>query len=294
MVREVFSFRTFFYLGYAVILTAVLLYIRFPTEKFKQFCENRVELILPDSTCTIDRVAYLFPFSLIVANFQLAQEVDGKRSGFHVARFMVTPYFTGLFRKFAISGEMYKGSFVLKLDIDSAGKIFRLNDVLIKEINIDEWATDFNLLDRKLSGIVGFSGNYQAKSDNPLDGTGEGELVAIEGNTELLQPVLSLSTFEFERIAVKMAYEKQILRFIGGEVSGKEISADFTGEIRTTLPLFNSDILLSGHLTPKEGFLAAHPEEQRAVEQLLRRYKMPVLPFKLGGTVKRPTFRFSM
>jgi hypothetical protein len=77
-------------------------------------------------------------------------------------------------------------------------------------------------------------------------------------------------------------------------MTGKEIGAEFNGEMRLTSPLPNSTVVLSGNLTPKENFLAAHPGEKRLVEQLLRRYKTPALPFKVGGTVRRPTFRFSL
>lgn len=294
MVRGIFSFRTFYYLAYAVVLTAVLLYIRFPADKFKKFCEKRVELFLSDSTCGIDRISFHLPFSLIVSNLQIAQEVDEKRSGFHIDHITVTPDFANFFRTLNISGAMYQGSFALKLEIDTADKSFRLNDVSIKDFNMDAWANDFSLLERKLTGIAELSGNYQANFANPLDGMGKGDLIAADGSMELLQPVLSLSTIEFEKIAVNLAHEKGVLKLNGGEVSGKDLNADFTGEMRTTSPVLNSTILLSGHLTPKEGFLAAHPDERKAVEQLLRRYKMPVVPFKVGGSVKRPTFRFSM
>ncbi|EKD40074.1 MAG: hypothetical protein ACD_75C00185G0009 [uncultured bacterium] len=294
MNRDFFGFRPFFYLVYAIVLTAGLLYLRFPAEKFKLFCEKRVEYYLSGSACSIDRIAYRFPFSLIVANFQITRETDGKRSVFRVGRCAVTPEFSSLFQAFDLRGEMYKGNFVLKLSLDVAEKSFQLSDLSLKGFDMDEWANDFNLLDRKLSGIVEYSGNYQAKFASPLDGTGKGKLVAVDGSMELLQPVLSLSNIAFARIAVDMTQAENVVKFIGGEMSGKEINADFTGEMRTTSPFLDSSILLSGHLSPTEGFLTAHPEEKKVVEQLLRRYRKSDLPYKVGGSVGRPTFRFSL
>lgn len=295
MVRAIFSFRTFFYLLYAVVLTAVLLYIRFPTEKFKLYGEKRIEHLLPpDSSCSIASIAYHFPASVIVTNLQITEIVDGTQSHLQVSRLVVSPDFSSFLRVFALSGELYKGSFALKLTLDVAAKSFQLGDVYLKGFDMEKWANDFSLLDRKVSGIVGFTGDYQGKYNNPLDGVGKGKLIIADGSMELLQPVLSISNFEFERIGVEMVHEKGVLGLSGGEVMGKEITADFNGEMKTTFPLVNSNILLSGHLTPKEGFLAAHPAEQYVVEQLLRRYKTPVLPFKVGGSVKRPTFRFSL
>jgi len=294
MNRDFFGFRPFFYLAYAIVLTAGLLYLRFPTEKFKLFCEKRIESYLTGSACSIDRIAYHFPFSLSVAKFQLTREADGKRSVFRVDQCAVTPDFSNLFKTFDVSGKIYQGDFFLKLSIDGAEKSFQLNDLSVKGFNMDEWANDFNLLDRKLSGIVEYSGHYQAKFASPLDGMGKGKLVAVDGSMELLQPVLSLSNVAFERIAVDMTHEEKVVKFTGGEMSGKEINADFTGEMRTTSPFLNSSILLSGHLSPTEGFLTAHPEEKKVVEQLLRRYRKSDLPYKVGGSVGRPTFRFSL
>ena len=295
MVRAIFSFRTFFYFLYAVVLTAVLLYIRFPTEKFKLYGEKRIEHLLPpDSSCSIASIAYHFPASVIVTNLQITEIVDATQSHLQISRLVVSPDFSSFLRVFALSGELYKGSFALKLTLDVAAKSFQLGDVYLKGFDMEKWANDFSLLDRKVSGIVGFTGDYQGKYNNPLDGVGKGKLIIADGSMELLQPVLSISNFEFDRIGVEMVHEKGVLGLSGGEVMGKEITADFNGEMKTTFPLVNSNILLSGHLTPKEGFLAAHPAEQYVVEQLLRRYKTPVLPFKVGGSVKRPTFRFSM
>lgn len=294
MNRDFFGFRPLFYLVYAIVLTAGLLYLRFPAEKFKLFCEKRVENYLSGSGCSIDRIAYHFPFSLLVADLQITREADGKRSVFRVGRCAVTPDFASFFRTFDVRGEIYKGNFVLKLSVDVSARSFQLSDLSVKGFDLDEWANDFNLLDRKLSGIVEYSGDYQAKFANPLDGTGKGKLVAVGGSMELLQPVLSLSNVAFERIAVDMTQAEKVVKLVGGEVSGKEINADFAGEIRTTSPFQNSSILLNGHLSPTEGFLAAHPEEKKVVEQLLRRYRKSDLPYKVGGSVGRPTFRFSL
>jgi len=294
MVRAIFSFRTLLYLLYAVVLTAVLLYIRFPTEKVKLYCEKRIEHLLPpESVCRIDSINYQFPLSVRVTNVQITEIVDGTHSQLLVSRLIVSPDLANMPKTIILNGEMYQGNFALKLTVDVQGKNFQLDDIQLDGFNLDKWANDFSLLDRKVSGIVGFTGNYQGKYTSPLEGEGKGKLVIADGSMELVQPVLSLSSLEFERIAVDMTHKKGVLGLLGGEVLGKEITADFIGEMKTTIPLINSNILFSGNLTPKEGFLAAHPAEQNVVKQLLRRYKTPALPFKVGGSIKRPTFRFS-
>jgi type II secretion system protein N len=294
MVRAIFSFRTLFYFLYAFVLITALLYIRFPTEKVKKYCEKRIEHLLPpERMCRIDRLSYQFPVSVKATNIQISEVVDGKNSQLLVNRLVVSPDFENLPRAFILNGEIYQGSFALKLTVDVQEKGFKLSEIYLNGFDLEKWVNDFGLLDRKVSGIVGFTGTFQGKFTNPLEGEGMGKLVVVDGSMELVQPVLSLSSLEFERIAVDMTHKKGVLGFIGGEVLGKEITADFTGQMQTTIPLIDSNVFISGNLAPKEGFFASHPAEKQVVEQLLRRFKTPGLPFKVGGSVRRPTFRFS-
>jgi type II secretion system protein N len=294
MSRGFFSLRSFLYLVYAVILTAVILYLRFPTEKFRHFCERHVEFYLSGSTCSIERIGYLFPFSLTVNNVQISQEVDGQISRHRIGFFTVAPDFTDFLQRFAINGEMYKGSFALDLRVDRSGKSFRINEVTLKDVDIEEWINDFGLLGRKVTGTANFSGEYQGTFANFSGGLGKGELLVVDGRLQLLQPVLSITDFAYERIIVKMEHEKGALNFIEGEVLGNEIKANFTGTLGMTTPFLASNMSLSGSMIPSKEFLAANPAEKKVVEQLLRRYKMSVLPFKVGGSVQTPTFRFSI
>lgn len=286
--------RTLLYLFYAVALTAALLYLRFPAEKFRVFCENKIESFLAGSDCHIERISYRLPFSVVFTNLQIVREAEGKRSALRVDRLAVTPAFPVFFKSFRVSGEMYRGKFSMQVAVDSRGENFTLSEVSLAGMNMEEWAGDFNLLDRKVSGKASVTGSYQATFGAPLQGTGKGELNAEDGSFELLQPILSLNNLPFDRIRVDLAQEKEMLKFVKGEMSGKEMGAEFTGEMRLATPLPNSIVILSGQLSPRESFLAAHPGEKRLVEQLLRRYKTPALPFKVGGTVRRPTFRFSL
>jgi hypothetical protein len=158
---------------------------------------------------------------------------------------------------------------------------------------VEKLAEGVGLADRKLSGILAFTGDYQAATPHPGAGVGTGEIEVVGGSIGLLQPILALSAIEFDTLTVGLSRQNGVVQFIDGELLGKDISADFTGEMRLASPLLQSNILLTGHLAPDAVFLRDHPREQQFVQRLLQRYKMTVLPFKVGGTVQRPLFRFS-
>jgi type II secretion system protein N len=293
MIHSIFSFRSLVYLAYAVLLTAVLLFVRFPAEKFKAYCEKRIERLLPGSACTIDHIVYRFPLSAAFETLKISRAIDGQESDLVVDRLVISPEPLQFWRSFKLKGEIYSGLFEAGLDFDKRAQTFQLANIHLEGLEAGDLAECIGITDRKISGIVEFSGNYQAKNSHPSDGTGKGVVQVVTGSMELLQPILALSTIEFEKVIVSVTHQNGMLSFAEGELLGKEIIADFSGELRMASPLLNSNILLSGHLEPDDGFLRNHPGEQQVVQRLMQRYKMTVLPFKLGGTLERPLFRFS-
>lgn len=293
MVHSVFSLRSLRYLAYAVMLTALLLYVRFPGEKFKNYCEKRIERLLPGSACTIEEIAYRFPSSAAFANIHITRTIDGQDNDMIVERLRITPEPLQFWRAYTLHGEMYSGLFTANLDVDSKTQQFHLTDIHVEGLELEKLAESIGLADRKISGIFGFKGDYQAASAHPNDGVGTGDVEVINGSMSLLQPILALSTIEFEKLTVGVSRQNGVIQFVDGELLGKEISAEFAGEMRLTSPLLQSSILLNGHLAPDEVFLRNHPREQQFVQRLLQRYKVTVLPFKVGGTVQSPLFRFS-
>lgn len=293
MVSSVFSGRSIFYLIYAVVLTAVLLYVRFPTDKFKLFCEKRFEDLLPGSSCRINKIKYQFPKAVSFTDVTISKKTGGESSDFLVDRFSVSPELPKFWRMVQVDGELYSGLFEAELDLGAKDNSFQLSDILLKGLNATALAEGLGIVDREVSGNVEFSGSYQAKKDQPAGGSGKGTLQVSAGHIDLLKPILALSSIEFETIAAEVTSEKGILRFVEGEILGKDLKGDFSGDLRLGSPLINSNLLLSGHLALQDEFLKNHPKERKTARLLMQRYKMQVLPFKVGGTIKRPLFRFS-
>jgi type II secretion system protein N len=293
MVHSVFSIRSLFYIVFAVLLTALLLYVRFPAEKFKTYCEKHIERLSPGSDCNISRFVYNFPFSAVLETVKITRTINDQETEMVVDRLAVTPELPQFWKAFRISGEMYSGLFEAKLDLDGKAETFQLTDIYFEGLEAGRLAESIGISDRKLSGSFEFAGSYQASTDAPGDGVGSGVAQVISGSMSLLQPILSLSTIEYDHLAVNLSQQNGIVTFADGELAGKEIVANFIGEMHLDSPLLMSNINISGYLEPDDAFLRNHPEEQQFVQRLLQKYEATVLPFKIGGTVQRPLFRFS-
>lgn len=293
MVRSIFSVRSLFYIVFAVLLIALLLYVRFPAEKFKTYSEQHVERLSPGSDCNISRFVYDFPFSAVLETITITRNIGGQETEVVIDSLKITPEFPQLWKTFGISGEMYSGLFEAKLDLDKKAETFQLTDIYFEGLEAGSLAESLGIIDRKLSGSFEFAGSYQASTNAPRDGVGSGVAQIISGSMSLLQPILSLSAIEYNHLAVNLSQQDGIVTFTEGELAGKEIVANFNGEMHLESPLILSNISISGYLDPDAAFLRNHPEEQQFVQRLLQQYEATVLPFKIGGTVQRPLFRFS-
>ncbi|MGB3224445.1 MAG: type II secretion system protein GspN [Desulforhopalus sp.] len=293
MVRSVFSFRSLFYIVFAVLLIALLLYVRFPAEKFKTYSEQHIERLSPGSECNISRFVYDFPFSAVLEAIEITRTINGQETEMIVDRLAVTPELPQFWKTFRISGEMYSGLFEARLDIDREAETFQLTDIYFEGLEAGSLAESIGISDRKISGSFEFAGSYQASTDTPGDGVGTGVAQILSGSMSLLQPILSLSTIEYDHLAVDLRQQKGTVTFANGELAGKDIVASFIGEMQLDSPLLMSNININGYLEPDAAFLRNHPEEQQFVQRLLEKYEATALPFKIGGTVQRPLFRFS-
>lgn len=293
MSHSIFSFRTLVYLVYAMLLTVILLYVRFPAEKFKEYCVQRIDHLLPGSTCTIDRITYRFPLTAALETITLSRTIDGQESATVMDQLLISPEPMQFWRTFILKGRIYSGLFGAALDFDRRTHSFKLENIHIEGLQAGDFAQGIGITERKISGVVEFSGDYQAQKGAPGEGTGKGLIQVKDGSLDLLQPILALNSLQFDTLAVKLTHEKGTVRFAEGELVGQDISADFTGDLRLASPFLDSNILLSGHLQPDDNFLRGNPQQQLIVQRLLQRYRMTVLPFKVGGTVQRPLFRFS-
>jgi type II secretion system protein N len=293
MSYSIFSLRSFGYFIYSILLIVVLLYVRFPVEKFTVYCEKRVEGFFPDSQCNIGRIAYRFPLSASFDTIKISRVINGKETDLVVDRLVLSPESLKFWKNFKLEGEMYSGRFEAGLSLDTETQSFHLVDMHLEGVEAGALTRAFGLTEREITGSLEFSGNYQAPMKHPGDGTGKGVVQFSSGSMSFLLPLLSLSTLEFEKVAANYVLENGILSLAQGELQGTDMNADFAGEVRIASPWLDSNIQLIGHLQLSEAFLRSHPREQQIVQRLLQRFKMKVLSFRLGGTVKRPLFRFS-
>ena len=283
--------RLIIYFFYGIIITFILIYFRFPTEKFKNFCENQIEKSLVNTTCVIGKIDYGFPLSVIFENVKITKHAGERQSDLMIDAIQIRPRIT-FWNSFRIQGKLYSGTIRARLDLNNAEKSYKLVDAVVNNLNLTTILKDQGLEERKVTGSMSGSGYWQAEWGAPEKATGKAKIKITKGSINFLQPVLSLSTLRYEQINFDIQYEQQ-LKILSGKLLGVDLNSDFEGNIQVMNSLFDSRLNITGLLEPSRTFLQKNPIEAKMVKLYAKKYKKAALPFRINGMVSSPTLRLS-
>ncbi|MDK9708462.1 MAG: type II secretion system protein GspN [Desulforhopalus sp.] len=280
------------YLAYGLVLFVLLLFARFPADKFKQYCENRLGGLVSDTACTIDRIEYRMPFTMIFTGIHVRSVTESRASGLTVDRLAISLDSLRSPEAITLAGDLYGGQMSARL---AAGDLFSgkivMNDIRLRDLNAAALQKDLGPVDRKINGTLSVSGRYQAAVADFTGGIGEGRVEMAAGTVALLQPVLSLSQIDFSHLSGNISYEKNRLTVKDGVLKGSDLAGDFFGEIILAKRSSQSELQMGGRLVAQAAFLQAHPQEEKMLQAVMKRYNMTALPFRVGGTLDTPIFR---
>ncbi|OEU51535.1 MAG: type II secretion system protein GspN [Desulfobulbaceae bacterium S5133MH15] len=293
MAGSIFSFRFLSYLVYAVILTAILLYVRFPTEKFRIYCEQRLEQVLGKGKCTIAKIRYHFPASVELRKVEIGQAADAKSNKIVFDWLRLSPGSEGFLTSWTVTGELYGGSLGALLEVQMKEKAFHLKSIKIEKVDIAAIVAHMPSFQREIVGELTVSGDYKAKFGQPMSGFGDGNLHLKEGNVQLVRQVLTLDAMDFEELNIDWKYGDSIFTITAGKMVGQQLNADFTGTLQAPFLPPEGGLNVSGFLVAKKQFLKDKPQIERLMQRLMKQYKKSAVPFRLGGTLNKPTFRLS-
>lgn len=285
------SSRFLLYMGYGLLLTFALLYIRFPTAEFKAYCEQQIENTFKVNKCDIEKVSYAFPISIVFAQINLMNATDNIKTKLVIEQLSIRPTIH-FWRSFKIFGKAYSGSLKSVFKLNWTENSYKFTDTTATNLNVGELLKDQAITNRKIVGTLDGSGTYQGSWSNPEEKTVKAQFALTSGSFELLQPVLSLSLVEFDKINFDITLTEQFA-VQQGKLKGKNINASFEGIVNPMKTFQESRLQITGLLEPKREFLQTHPVEAKMVKQYAKRFRKNALPFKIGGTTVNPTFRFS-
>ena len=290
--KKIVSPRFFFYLFYGLVLTAVLLYVRFPAGALKTYCEHRLEQFTGVERCSIGEIVYHFPFGFEAKRVKLLLK-PGNQGRIRIDTFHLSPAGKDIFGQWRLEGSCYGGTFSTLLEIKPKRKAYVLQKIRIENIDLSSFSSSMPVLGRELTGQLFFSGDYKARFDKPMAGDGEGRLVLNKGTVPLTRSLLTLTAINFDKLEMKLQLQDRQVLIREGKMQGKDMDAEVTGMVRAPFLPPEGRLQLSGLLFLHDTFLAERPAISRFIGKLKQRSGKPALRFNVGGSLEKPTFRLA-
>lgn len=275
------------YFLYGCLLTGFLLVVRFPAATLRQYCTGALERTLPGTTCSIGGINYDFPLTLRMHDIRVTR----LHSPEDILVFINDLSVRAEPRQSSarLQAEAYGGQHECRLQI--RGKVLTLADFKIHHLDLGQWAGLHGLLGRKVSGLLDVTGAYTGRRGQLMEGEAKGVVTVREGSMELLQPILSLNTINFQSVETEFHLQDRSVTMTKGSLHGVEFNGTFAGTLQMTEPLGSGTLGVSGELTPL-ALADADPRWKNRASILQTRYKQTTLPFIISGTLAGPLFRF--
>lgn len=277
---------------YGIILTGILLYVRFPSVAFKQFCIMSIEKRIPGVHCSIGHIGYKFPSTIIFHDIVFRPIQDEQKKVFEFQKVLIKANLKKLGNVFELSTEAYSGRGECRLIIKNRKGEFALAGLRIHHLNLKNLVYFQEILGRNFSGLLDFDGEYDGRI-NELDlGMLQGALSIKDATMKLLNPILELENIALQEVKLDVTIKDKNVTLEKGSFHGLDLSGTVSGKFKISSPWTSSLLSLKGGVTPLAPLLRRNAQIAKLVRFSQEQHKRPILPFTVSGTVTGPLFRF--
>lgn len=287
--------KIFFWLGlavYTVILFFFMTFYRLPADKLiAATLENLTEGRL---FFRVQKVSPLLPpryrlegisYGILLGDTQITDGFSSLTLG---------PDYMGLFKGYLpieIKGSMTRGSFHGKTGVsiisgvEDSYLMIKTDDLFLEDLNILG-----PLLNRDIKGKLKSEIKVKGDLTDPTKITGRGYFHLEKGSIDTRIDLPGLERVPFDSISLDFTFKDGKLTLNKGEMGGPMFSGNFSGEIQWEKKLANSRLKITAKLNP--GPLLMNNQLARQFFRKGKRENVS-LTIKIGGTLKRPSIKWS-
>jgi type II secretion system protein N len=287
--------RVFGYIIYFICITAGLLYYLFPSDAVEDYLQVKAHNLNPSLSISIDRIT---PWPLLGLRFTNAQILYQQQPGtrlFRAETLVIRPH-VGSFLKGAQEwsfrctayGGAINGSASLNGDAANAlNAQFELD-----AIRMGQHKDLRDLIGRSVDGQLSGTISYTGRRQGVLSGSGEANLRLVDGKIELLSPLLTLDSIEYNEVTIAMVLKRKRVNLTRLDLEGPMLKGTVSGVIRLREELEKSSLDLKGRVEPFPGLFEQAESAQSVLEFFKGRLRQGALPFRIRGTIANPRITF--
>jgi type II secretion system protein N len=278
---------------YTLLLTAALLYFRFPAEEFRLFFQAKLEQVLPGTQCSVENLSYRFPLSVKVTQMDFSTMQGEKTILCTVDQAIISPQLSSPKSHFLIDITAWNGDHSFSLLLNQEEQLFTMEDIQLHKLDLARLPFLQQTFGREITGSLSGSGTYHgAWNKKGASADGQGNIVIDGGSFSLLLPIFSLQKIDLKKLTADLVLQKNRLQLNKGNFHGQELKGEFSGDLALQSPLKRSGFSFKGKLEPLPPLLKKSKFAQDMVVQLKKQNASATLPFLLQGSVESPKFKF--
>ena len=283
------------YVIYAILVTVVLLYYRFPSEALQSHLVRMADRMDPEIIFSAQSLDPSFPPGLRLQKPAFSLKKRPESAFFEAQHLSVSP---GM-------GSFILGDTTWFFDALAYGGVINGHISSLEDGQIDGFTLTFQ--DIRIHeyaflpqfGVGDFAGNlkgnilYNGSPDRITAGDGAGDIHISEGKIDLLRPFLGLETIPFGKLDVRFTLVKGTVNLTSVSLDGKGFQGSLSGTIRLNRIMDRSQLNLRGTIEPIQSFLETLKGGPALLGLLGGGRKDSKRSFVIKGTFRSPKFRFT-
>jgi len=290
------SKKYFGYAFYSILLTFGLLFYRFPSDAYRDYFQAITNSINPQLLLLIEKIHPSFPFGLNLLHPKLSLKADPNIRVFVAENLLIRPGLRSFLKEESIyyfDCLAYDGDLKGNIRFEKTGtKTPFSTSIELKDICIDDFARLSDLIEGNIRGILGGSITYGGNYNLLIDGIGEANLRISDGHVELLYPILSFKSIDFDEMLIKMSLGNRTIDLASVELKGRVIHGALSGTVSLKKEISQSRLNLKGTIM----FLASPDKRNKDASEtlglFLKNRKRNKLSFMIHGTLTEPKLKF--
>ena len=285
------------YISYCIILAIGFLYCRFPSDALRDYLQARASNFNIPLFLSIERVRPWPPFGMRLRQAQVSLKHNPARKVFEAESLLISPgpwlFFRG-HSKYRFECLAYGGNLSGYIHFRNSSTSGPFDaEIELKGIRIGTYGYLKDLIGRKVDGILSGTVYYSGEQTDLMGGNGEASLRLLDGRVELLLPILSLESIDFNDIKMDMVLKEQKINLTRLELEGPQMKSTLSGTVSLKEDFAKSTLDLKGSLEPFASLFKDAGGLHNALRLFKRGLRRGTLAFVIYGTIGEPKIKFT-
>jgi type II secretion system protein N len=278
------------FMCYALVLTVILLVVRFPKQTFVSYAVDTIEAKLPGFSCAIGDITYQYPLSLQFERVSI--ENPEELLDINIANILFTLDQKSIGNRGSLRFDLYGGIVEMDVILHRETGVIEIPSLVVSGIRLVEVEPLQRRLGRKIGGLLDYSGKFKGKRGELSNGLFSGNIRLNDFQLTLKKPILQNDIVAFDSVTASGVLQNGRLVISDGVATGPSYNGQFDGQVHVAGQWQESTLSIKGKLQPQDTYVKQNRQVARAVSLLYKKYGTSAIPYNISGKFREPLFQF--